>query len=105
MFKQTLLIMGLSVMLSACGKGGVSDFSAPQNMPVEEVFANGCARCHGSDGGGMLLGLMYTLEPQGKTPTELATTILSGKEKMPAFANLSDKQRMELANYILQLRK
>ena len=106
MLKQTLLIIGASLLLSACGgKGGVSDFSAPENTPVAEVFKDGCVRCHGSDGGGMLFGLMYALEPQGKSANELAITILSGREKMPAFAALTAKQRMELAEYILELRQ
>jgi mono/diheme cytochrome c family protein len=104
MLKQTLLIIGASLLLSACGKGGISDFSAPENIAVAELFEKGCVRCHGSDGGGMLFGLMFALEPQGKSATELATTILSGREKMPAFAALSEKQRMALANHILVLR-
>jgi mono/diheme cytochrome c family protein len=105
MLKQTLFIIGASILLSACGKGGINDFSAPENTPVAQVFAEGCARCHGSDGSGMMMGLMFTLEPGEKSATELATTILSGRNKMPAFAALSEKQRMELAEYILAIRQ
>jgi len=105
MIKQTLALLSASIFLSACGKGGISDYSVPENTPVAQVFKDGCVRCHGSDGGGMMFGLMFALEPQGKSANELATTILSGREKMPAFAALTQKQRMELAEYILELRK
>ena len=110
MIKQTLIITAASIisagLLTGCGgKGGISDFSAPENTPVEQVFKDGCVRCHGSDGGGMLFGLMYSLEPAGKPAAALAATILAGREKMPAFAALTEKQRMELAEYILELRK
>ncbi len=105
MLKQTLLILATSILLSACGKGGVSDFAAPENTPVAELFEKGCAKCHGSDGGGMLFGLMFTLAPQEQSAEQLASTILSGREKMPAFAALSQKQRLELANHILKIRQ
>jgi mono/diheme cytochrome c family protein len=101
-----LLIAGASAILAACsGKAGFNDFGAAENTPVAQVFEDGCSKCHGSDGGGMLFGMMFKLDPAGKPATELAMTILTGREKMPSFPKLTEKQRLELANHILELRK
>jgi len=92
------------VLLSACGKGGISTFSAPESTDVKTVFANACAKCHGDNGGGQF-GLFSTLNPEGKTEQILAETILSGREGMPAFIKLTEEQRLALAKYIIEIRQ
>ncbi len=104
MFKQITLVLASCIILSACGKGGVNDFSAPVAQPAAEIFNNGCSKCHGSDGGGKF-GFLFTLDVAGKNQKELADTILSGREGMPSFPNLSEEQRMALANHILSIRQ
>lgn len=104
MFKKTLAIAAAGILLSACGAGGVNDFKAAQGDAAPEMFAAGCANCHGSDGSGKF-GFMFKLEPAGKSVEELATTILTGREGMPAFPNLNEAQRKALAEHIIAIRK
>lgn len=107
MFRTMLIIAAVSLLLAGCGggKAGFHDFSAAPDVPVQQVYSDGCAQCHGNDGGGKFFGLMFKLEPEGKSTQELANTILSGRARMPAFPNLSEQQRMALAEYIQQLRQ
>lgn len=103
MTKWALVILAM-VFLSACGRGGVEGFSAPKDTPVTTVFQDGCATCHGDEGGGKF-GILFKLSPAGKTAQELAETILVGHEGMPAFPNLSESQRLALAEHILSIRQ
>jgi len=98
-------IIILSLVLSACGRGGLDSFEAPANVSAEQIFEHACTKCHGSDGGGMLFGMMFKLDIEGKTPQDLANTILTGREGMPAFVNLSEPQRLALATYIKSLKR
>ena len=102
---KNILFISSLVLLTACGRGGFDDYQAPASTDTAEIFAAACAQCHGSDGAGMLFGLMFTLEPVGKSVDELSAKILSGGEGMPAFINLTDQQRQDLAGYILTLRQ
>lgn len=102
---KTLLPISILLLLSACGRGGFDDFKAPESMEIAQVFNSACTECHGSDGGGMLFGFFFALEPQGKTKEELAAKILSGGEGMPAFLNLTENQRLRLAEYVFEIRQ
>jgi len=101
------MVIPAALLLTACGggDGGVSEFSAPENTPVAKVFESGCAKCHGSDGGGKMAGMMYKMEPGGRTAEELSALILSGQKGMPAFPKLSEAQRLALAKHVIKLRK
>ena len=101
---KILTLLSVAVLLTACGKGGVNDFKAPETSSAADMFANGCAGCHGSDGSGKF-GMMFKLSPEGKSAEQLAATILSGREGMPSFPNLTEKQRLQLAEHILSIRQ
>ncbi len=105
MMIKTLLAISFLLLLTACGRDGFDDFKAPESMQSAQIFDSACAQCHGSDGGGMLFGLFYSLEPEGKTKEELAAKILSGGGGMPAFLNLTENQRLKLADYVFEIRQ
>ena len=105
MMIKTLLAISFLLLLTACGRGGFDDFKAPESMETAQVFDSACAECHGTDGGGMMFGVFFALDPQGKTKQELAAKILSGGEGMPAFLNLTEKQRLRLAEYVFEIRQ
>lgn len=98
-------ILAMSVLLTACGRGGIDDYKAPESSTAEQIFAETCSNCHGNDGSDKLFGMMFALNPGDKSIEELSKTILTGRNGMPAFANLSSSQRMALASYIKELRK
>lgn len=100
---KTLLLSAATLLLTACGSGGINDFSSPDSTPIAELFADGCAKCHGTDGGGKF-GLVYALNPVGKNAPMLAETIREGRGGMPAFPQLSETQRLLLAEHVLSLR-
>ena len=104
---KTLMVIPAAFLLTACGggDGGVNEFSAPENTPVAKVFESGCAKCHGVDGGGKMAGMMYKMDPAGRSAEELAALILSGQKGMPSFPKLSETQRLSLAKHVIELRK
>ena len=97
--------MSLALLLTGCGRGGFDDYKAPESTGVAQIFDAACTECHGSKGEGMLFGFFFTLEPEGKTKQELSAKILSGGEGMPAFLNLTESQRLKLAEYVLEIRE
>ena len=102
---KIIITISVLVLLTACGRGGFDDYKAPESTDISQVFETACAECHGSKGGGMFFGLFFTLEPGGKSSQELAAKILSGGEGMPAFLNLTESQRLKLAEYVLEIRQ
>jgi mono/diheme cytochrome c family protein len=103
MWFRVALVTSMVLALTACGKGGVNDFKAAEATPVAELFEQGCAKCHGSDAGGKF-GFLFKIDVTGKTQEQLAQTILSGREGMPSFPNLTPVQREALVAHIVQLR-
>ena len=55
-----------------------------------KLFADNCARCHGSFGEGK--GRNPSLRGVNMSHEQIAQRIRTGKGKMPAFKNLSDEQ-------------
>jgi mono/diheme cytochrome c family protein len=70
-------------------------------------FKANCTNCHAENGGGTALGNrlhvknLYSKEVQEKSTADLAETIRTGKENMPAFGDsLNADQIQGLIDYI-----
>jgi high-affinity iron transporter len=106
------------VLFVACS-GSAQDESAASTEKGRQLYLrNGCAVCHGDEGGGDG-SLAATLKPpprdfkevaaykKGATVAEIAQTIGKGLAgtSMPAFAHISAADRLEIARYIAGLQK
>jgi mono/diheme cytochrome c family protein len=77
------------------------------------MFKTKCAMCHGADAAGnTTMGKKFNIpdlrapEIQKKSKAELVTSIMKGKNKMPAFeGKLTADQVNELSAYVHQLKK
>jgi len=89
--------------------GQVIDDSANTEYNIEThgeaLFAAQCIVCHGVDGKASLSGAK-DLTLSVKTAEEIATTIKSGKNAMPAMAKIYNEQELKaLAHYVLEMRQ
>jgi cytochrome c551 len=87
------------LVLSACSPG------APhEDASGEEIYAQLCARCHGSDLSG---GVAPGLGPDSNAATEddeyLEFTVSNGRGRMPSFPSLSTEQLDRLVGYIREV--
>ncbi|MGA2534742.1 MAG: cytochrome c [Terracidiphilus sp.] len=71
------------------------------------LYTANCAICHAEDGSGTPFGIrlhvkdLNTKEVQEKSTVELAQSIRSGKDNMPAFGKrLHDEQIQKLVDYL-----
>jgi len=96
------------ILLFACGPGA----DTPDGR--ELYLANGCAACHGVDGGGDGPGVGLSQVKTGdlrdpasfstpRTPEAIAATIARGIASMPSYGHLPENDRFELARYVLSL--
>ena len=72
------------------------------NAAGEKIYTlNNCIVCHGADRSGN--GVFPKLKDLSKkfTATQLSTLIKNGRGQMPSFPNLSDKEQMALADFLL----
>lgn len=108
-----LCLLGVSLVAAACASGG----SAGRGR---ELYAeNGCASCHGPVGrGDGPVGKTLTPPPRdfkndasyrrGTDERSIAATLEVGiaenGAKMPAFAHLTEHERLSLAAYVISLR-
>jgi alcohol dehydrogenase (cytochrome c) len=71
-----------------------------------QVFANRCASCHGTDGGGGELGPAIAGRIPSRTDDDLTSLLRSGLPAagMPAFANIGGAELSELIRYLRTLR-
>lgn len=106
---------GLALVLVAVAAGCSTPGDDPgPAMPVEPavIYAQMCARCHGSDGRGdaeirKTLPVRDFSDPtfQARATTEeIARTIMAGKNQMPAFgAALSAPKIQSLSGFVKRL--
>lgn len=96
------------ILLAACGPGA----DVPDGR--ELYLANGCAACHGVDGGGDGPGVGLAQVKTGdlrdpasfstpRTAEAIAATIARGVASMPSYGHLPESERVELARYVLSL--
>ena len=90
-------------MLSPFASGQIDGAESP----AASLFKDNCAVCHGENGAGTELGKrLKTADLRGPkvhqmSPTEIAATIKSGKNNMPAFASkLTDEEIQQLVEYV-----
>jgi len=89
----------------------------PQMQQGEQLFAAGCAACHGADGSGNV-EIADQLQPKpasflepepldSSTPYKVFNVLAFGIDgtSMPAFAVLTDEERWALAFYVFTLRR
>ncbi|MFY4775036.1 cytochrome c551 [Metabacillus sp. RGM 3146] len=82
--KISALILGTTLVLTACGGGGGNDSkTATESASGPEVFKQNCSSCHGGDLKG---GYGPNLEKVGKefSQAQIQKIIENGKGKMPA---------------------
>ncbi len=70
----------------------------------EKLYNNLCLRCHGKDGDAGF-AKAANLKTSTLSDTEIKAIIKNGKNMMPSFKYLSEKQIEELTKYVKQLRK
>lgn len=113
MRRAALLVIVLSGLAVACASGGSTGRG-------RELYAeNGCASCHGPAGrGDGPVGKTLTPPPRdfkndasyrrGTDERSIAATLEIGiaenGAKMPAFAHLTEHERLSLAAYVISLR-
>lgn len=93
---------GLAILLlaSACSVGEPSETASG-----EEIYAQLCARCHGSDLSG---GIGPALGPGSSSVSEpdefIEFTVVNGRGRMPSFeSTLADSQVDRLVDYIREV--
>ncbi|MCU7852877.1 MAG: c-type cytochrome [Candidatus Thiodiazotropha sp. (ex Monitilora ramsayi)] len=87
----------LSVSLGGCG--GNNDFKATASMPVNDLFAQACAGCHGENGEGKF-GILLKLAGSDDAAEEMAEKIRHGGHIMPAFPNISEAEAISIATFL-----
>ena len=106
-----LVAIGVTVSLLPIALAAAQ--SKRKTIPVEELYRNNCARCHGAEGrGDTAQGEMYHApdftdkdwwrkNPSFKRNSTLTSIVTHGKEEMPAFGKkLSPTEIKQLVNYV-----
>lgn len=104
------VVVGAVGLLSSCQTKDHSGVQAPQTPaapaapvgpPGAVVYANSCARCHGStrQGTGKAEGL-DPVKMASVSDQQLRLNIQTGKGKMPAFGRLTTAQVDDLVAYL-----
>lgn len=94
------ILIAAAVAVSACSPGG-----PPEDATGEEIYAELCARCHGTDLSG---GVGPALGPGTNSAAEsdefLEFTITNGRGRMPSFSSSLDEQQVDrLVGYIREV--
>ena len=97
--RQGLLMAG-SLALAGCG--GQEAYAPEAGTSAATMFQEGCAHCHGEQGGGKF-GFLLGLQDTELAQAEIEALIANGKGVMPAFPKLSAEQRRQLAAYTRDL--
>jgi mono/diheme cytochrome c family protein len=66
----------------------------------QKVFGNNCTTCHANDGKGSPSGPSLFERVPSLTDTVLVKTLLSGKDQMPSWAQLSDQELAHLRAFL-----
>ena len=75
--------------------------STETSVEGDVIYANNCARCHGSDLGGRVgPSLAAGSEAAAKDDAAYRQAILNGPRAMPAFTRFSDEQISAVISYI-----
>ncbi|HBC55775.1 MAG TPA: cytochrome C [Gammaproteobacteria bacterium] len=83
-------------VLTGCGQ---SDYRPESTASGEQMFAQACSGCHGEGGQGRF-GFLLTIAGTEHPADKVATKILEGGLIMPEFVQLTEEQRLEIANYL-----
>jgi cytochrome c551 len=83
--------------LSACS--GSNDYKPTAGMPVEQLFAEACADCHGENGEGKF-GFLLSIAGSDESAEEIVTKIHTGGHVMPAFPNIEENEAVAIAEFI-----
>ncbi len=83
--------------LSACS--GSNDYKPTADMPVEQLFAEACADCHGENGEGKF-GFLLSIAGSEKPAEEIVSKIRTGGHVMPAFPNIGENEGLAIAEFI-----
>lgn len=88
-------------VLAGCSLGG-----PPEDATGEEIYADLCSRCHGTDlGGGVTAPALGPGSNAADEPDEfLELTIMNGRGRMPSFSSsLNEDQLSRLVGYIREV--
>lgn len=94
-------VVVLMATLISCSLGGV-----PQDATGEEIYAQLCSRCHGSDLSGGVVGPSLGPGSDAAEGTDefIRFTLINGRGRMPSFSStLSDDQVDRLIRYIREV--
>ncbi|MFP4560035.1 MAG: c-type cytochrome [Thiohalorhabdus sp.] len=95
------MVLGLTtVALAGCGDQEAYDPEA--GTDASTMFEEGCAHCHGQEGQGKF-GFLLSLEDTQLAEEGIADMIANGTGIMPAFPELEEDQRRDLARYVTDL--
>jgi mono/diheme cytochrome c family protein len=105
--------LGLAAVVAVAGSGCSNDAGPAIPIDPAVMYAQNCARCHGSDGHGnpeikkTLPTVRDFSDPMflaSAQPDSVMRTIMAGKGQMPAFgASLSLPKMQSLSGYVLRL--
>ncbi len=85
-----------ALALTGCGQ---SDYSPDESVSADEMIAEACSGCHGEGGQGRF-GFLLTIAGTEHPADKVAAKIAKGGLIMPEFVQLSEAQRLEIANYL-----
>ncbi|MCU7843781.1 MAG: cytochrome c [Candidatus Thiodiazotropha sp. (ex Monitilora ramsayi)] len=99
MKKTTLLTIMALATLGLSGCGGNDEFKPTDGMPVNDLFAQACASCHGENGSGKF-GFLLKIAGSEDAIEDMAQKIRDGGHIMPAFVNISQSEAISIATYV-----
>lgn len=102
MYKTTRFICASLMAAALSGCGGSNDYKPNAGMPVEQLFAEACAGCHGDNGEGKF-GFLLTLAGSDTADEEFVTKIREGGVLMPAFPQISEDEAAAITGYLKNL--
>lgn len=93
-------MLAVCLVVSACSLGG-----PPDDATGEEIYAELCTSCHGSDmSGGVGPALGPGSNAADETDEFLEFTIVNGRGRMPSFeSTLNEEQVERLVGYIREV--
>lgn len=97
--KRSVTTLAVVIALTGCSLGGPAE-----DASGEEIYAELCARCHGTDlSGGVGPGLGPGSNGASESDEYLEFTIVNGRGRMPSFPSLSDQQVDRLVAYMREV--
>lgn len=90
------------ILLSGCSLG-----RPPEDATGEEIYAQLCGRCHGSElDGGVAPGIGPGSSSADETDVYLEFSIMNGRGRMPSFSSsIDDDQLDRLIAYIREVQQ